>query len=368
LPTPKQLESLVYIVPDPAADRDVLLELRDPAGAAARRLAERLHTESEWRNSPLRELLPGLSLIDAPNFSIQLSVRAANPILRVGAGTLKGLAGMTPAAILALPRIGEKTAEEVLATAVSEWASAYLDEDGEDRARYRSGEEATLPMRNVDRAQHDLADAFATIERAIGFKAFRRRQLDSDDSPTQAKVGADLGIPSERVSHYEKTIRGMLSKQMRDKESPFSIAAEYLRDRLAPLARPHDLTEALSAIDPAERALPQTMPQRCSLLLQLAGLRLSAEWVVDVEIEGIIAALLKGVTETGSADLAALERQLTRLGVRDDLRLPWIVDQPGFQVADGRLARIDDLDEDETTRGSLDRAEKMPSSSPSRTI
>lgn len=338
----EKLECLVCAVPDPSADRDALLELRDSTSAVAQGFAERLHTEGEWRSFPLRELLPGLSLITAPNFSIRLSVRAANPILRVGAGTLKALAGMTPAAILSLPHIGKKTAEEILAAAVSEWAAAYLDQGEEDRVQPPLGEGVAPPIQNVERRQHDLADAFARIEQAVGFEAFRRRQLDSASSPTQSEVGIDLRISSERVAHYERTIREMLSKQMRSKQSPLSIAALDLQDRLGALARPQDLKEALAAIDPAKRTMPESMPHRRALLLWLAGFRLSADWVVDIEIEGIVDALLRGLTECGPTDLDVIERQLARLGVREDLRLPWIVSQPGLRVVGQELTRVDE--------------------------
>jgi hypothetical protein len=154
-------------------------------------------------------------------------------------------------------------------------------------------------------------------------------------------VAADLGISPERVAHCEKTVRGMLEKQMRKKQSALSSAAAYLQERLGALVRPQELDRALIELDPADTAFPEDMPHRRALLLSLAGFRSSAEWVVDVEIEGIVEALLKGLTESGPADLDGIDRQLARLGIQEELRLPWIVSHPGFQVADGRLARID---------------------------
>ena len=82
------------------------------------------------------------------------------------------------------------------------------------------------------------------------------------------------------------------------------------------------------------------MPHRRALLFQLAGFRVSAEWVVDVEIDDIVNALLRGLTESGSADLDVLDRQLARLRVPEDLRLAWIVEQSGYHVVDGELVRI----------------------------
>ena len=149
--------------------------------------------------------------------------------------SLKALAAITPEMIFQVPRIGTETGEEILAVALSEWAMAYLDEDGPTRVEPRSsGEDA--PKLKPD--PHALARVFARIERAAAFEAYRRRQLDPGTSPTQSEVAADLDLTPERVTRYEKTIRDMLEKQMRDKESPFSAAAGYLRDRLGPLVRP----------------------------------------------------------------------------------------------------------------------------------
>ena len=333
----EKLERLIGVVPNPAVDRDALLALRDPANVLARDLAARLHTNAEWSSAPLRDLLPGLSLIAAPNFLIRLSLRAANPLLRVDVGSLKALAPRTPDDILLVPRIGTGTGEEILAVVLSEWAMAYLDE-GPARVEPRSSGEDAPKVKSEPR---ELAKALAGIEGVVAFEAYRRRQLDPGVSPTQSEVAADLGIPPERVAHYEKTIRGMLEKQMRKKQSALSSAAAYLQERLGPLARPQELDGALVELDPADRALPDDMPHRRTLLLSLAGLRSSAQWVVDVEIEGIVDALLRGLTESGPVDLDVIDRQLARLGVRKELRLPWIVIQSGFQVANGRLARID---------------------------
>jgi hypothetical protein len=253
-------------------------------------------------------------------------------------GSLKAVAAITPEMIFQVPRIGTETGEEVLAVALSEWAMAYLDEDGPTRVEPRSSREDAPKVMPEPR---DLAKDLAGIERAVAFEAYRRRQLDPNASPTQSEVAADLDISPERVAHYERTIRGMLERQMRKKQSALLSAAAYLQEHLGVLARPQELDSALVELDPADMVLSEDMPHRRMLLLGLAGLRSSAQWVVDVEIEGIIEALLRGLTESGPADLDALDRQLTRLGVREELRLPWIVTQPGYQVVDGDLVRID---------------------------
>ncbi len=336
----KQMLELIGRAPDPEGDRELLAVLCDPDGADSRWLAEMFYTDSEFRYLSLRQLLPGLGLVESLTFSVRLSVRAANSLGRVNAETLSALAGLTPADILARPDVGPKTGEEILAAAISEWATSYLDQGQQEQAERHAGGEDALSGENVRRSWRDLASAFARIEQAVGFEAFRHRQLDPGSHPTQAAVAAELGISPERVAHYEKAIRVVLAKQVRDRQSPFSIAVDYLKSRLGPLAQPQDLNEALATIDPAEKVMPESMPQRRALLLRLAGLRLSSEWVVDVEMESIIEALLRGLTENGPVELEVLGGHLTRLGFRETLRLPWIAGQPGFQMLDNKLTRI----------------------------
>jgi Bacterial RNA polymerase, alpha chain C terminal domain len=120
------LDALLGRVPDPLTDHQLLMTLRDRDHRNTEWLAIRLHTDKDLQRWPLRELLPGLDLIDAPTFSDRLSVRAANCVLRAEVGTLGALAQMTPASILGLPNLGPKTGEEILAALISEWTSAYL--------------------------------------------------------------------------------------------------------------------------------------------------------------------------------------------------------------------------------------------------
>jgi len=314
-----------------------LLELRDSDSPAAQGFAERLLSDEVWRSSLLGELLPGLPLIDAPNFSIRLSVRAANPILKADLAGLRDLATKAPVDLLALPGIGEETAREVLATAVSEWAAAYLGGDKGDQEA-----SPQQPAKALGRREHQrrLSDAFDEIERATGFEVFRRRKLDPGESPSQSEVAAALGLKPEQVPHYERAIGKKLTRQMGDKDSRLSVAVAALKDGIGVLARPQDLESTLAAIDPLERAMSKDAPQRRALLLLLAGYRMTDDWVIDVEIAEIVDGLLKGLTETGPADLDAVDRLLARLGVQKDLRLSWVVAQPDYRIVEQKLVRV----------------------------
>lgn len=338
----KKPESLVRTAPDPQSDGEALLELRDALGPQTKELAERLLSDEAWRGSLLGELLPGLPLIEAPNFSIRLSVRAANPILKADLATPRALATRAPVDLLALPGIGKGTAEEVLATVVSEWAAAYLGED--ERNQGTSPRQLADASDALDPREHQrrLSDAFDEIEGAIGFEAFRRRKLDPGEGPSQSEVAAALGLKPEQVPHYERAIRMKLARQMRGEDSRLSSAVAALKDGVGVLARPHDLERTLAAIDPLERAMPKDAPQRRALLFFLAGLRVTDDWIIDVEIEEIVDGLLKGLTESGPASLGVIDRQLARLGVRQDLRLPWVVEHSGYRVVEQKLLRVGD--------------------------
>lgn len=130
LPEAEALDALPGRVPDPLTDHQLLVTLCDRDHRNTKWLATRLHTDKDLQRWSMRELWPGLELIDAPAFSDRLSVRAANCVLRAEVGTLGALAQMTPASILGLPNLGPKTGEEILAALIAEWASAYVRQSG----------------------------------------------------------------------------------------------------------------------------------------------------------------------------------------------------------------------------------------------
>ena len=61
---PDQPEDLIARAPDPRASRRLLSALADPGDAGTRRLAERLCADGELNRRPLRDLLPGLGLVE----------------------------------------------------------------------------------------------------------------------------------------------------------------------------------------------------------------------------------------------------------------------------------------------------------------
>lgn len=166
------LRGLIGRTPDLESDRKLLMRLRDRDDPGTQALIVRFRTADDWRELPLRELLPGLGLVEAPRFSTRLSVRAVNGMGREGVSTLTGLAGMSTTTILELPGVGISTVEEIVGVAIDEWASSYLDQ----------GEVSAFRDRHAkDRVEScgDLTDAFAKIEKAAGFDIFRRRHLET---------------------------------------------------------------------------------------------------------------------------------------------------------------------------------------------
>ena len=318
----------------------MLLALRDFKSVAARDLAEHLRSDGACRNSPLRELLPGLSLIEAPNFLVRLSDRAATPLLRADVGSLKELVPRTPDELLEFSLLSEKAVIEILALMVGEWAAAYLggEEKDQESPLQRTADASTVLASREQRRR--LADAFEEIEAATGFEAFCRRKLDPDEGRSRSEIAADLGLKPGQLHHYERAIGKKLARQMQDEDSPLSTAVAALKAGVRALARPGDLDHALAAIDPLERAMPKEAPQRRALLLLLAKVRVTDDWVVDIEIEEIVAAIFRGHTASGPASLSLLDRHLGRLGVRADLRLPWMASQPGYRIVEGQLMPV----------------------------
>ncbi len=328
------LECLIGKTPDPIADRQLLSELRNPTNPFVSKLVTELHTREEWQHASLRELLPGLDLVDSLSFTDRLSVRAANCVARAGASIMTSLAALSPWEIFRMQNVGRKTIEEILSAVIFEWASAYL-RLAEDHTSTRLNKLNT-PLR---KSGPSLAEAFASLERTPGFVAFKRRRLEPSNVPTLAVVSADLGVTPERVRQMQNAVETLLSKRMQKEDWPIRGAVDMLHGRLGSVAHPTELRDAIAEIDHAGEALPDDMPHRLALLLRLAEYHVSDEWVLGPDIESLTKTVLSTLTESGSSDLERTARHLTQLGVRAELQLPWIVSQYGFRIVDGDLVR-----------------------------
>ncbi|HXR31104.1 MAG TPA: DNA-directed RNA polymerase subunit alpha C-terminal domain-containing protein [Solirubrobacterales bacterium] len=334
VPCASSLERLIGRTPDPLADRPQLTELCDQPSPAVSNLVTRLYTQEDWQHATLRELLPGLDLVYAPSFTDRLSVRAANSLGRVRASTLTSLAALSPWEILRLPNVGEKSVREILSVVIAEWASAYLEQT-EGRASSHPSKGLEIPARKP----RSLANALASFEQTGGFLAFKRRHLDPGKRPSLAAVGAELDVTPERVRQMQKAAWALLSRRMQQEDSPIRHAVERLHERLGSLASAAELKNALEEIDPLGEALPDGMPHRLTMLLLLAEYHVSEEWVVGPDIEVLTNAVLSMLTESKSANLENIGRYLSRLGVREDLQLPWIRQPVRISIIDGDLVR-----------------------------
>jgi hypothetical protein len=327
---------LIGCAPDPIAASTLLARLRDAKGSDTQGLAKRMHEDAALRDLSLRRLMPGVGLVESPGFSVKFSVRAANCLARAESSKLSALAGLTPAEILALPEIGVKTAEEILAVAISEWAASYLSSVDDSQAAMPGKDEGGSPNSIAD-----LAGAFAEVEKPSDFEVFRRRRLDPE-RPSQSKLALELGVTGSRVSQRERSIQAMLSKRLRDNGWPISKAVKEMQGRLGSVALLNNLRDVLTFLDADGIVFSDALPHRQALLLHLGGYRISGEWVLAPDIESLTTAALDRLTEDGPAELEPVDAHLARLGVRKVLRLPWVISQPGFRVVDDRLVKASD--------------------------
>jgi hypothetical protein len=170
----------------------------------------------------------------------------------------------------------------------------------------------------------------------VSFETFRQRRLV--DPPAHVKtLAAQLQVSTQLIYAREGVIKRALASGMREEGWPIRVAVEELRDRLGSVARPHELDDALAAIDVDSRVLPSHLPHRSALLLRLGEYRVTGDWILDREIEDLTSAVLAAALSKHSADVNAVARHLSRLGVREEMQLPWLASRRGFQVIDGRL-------------------------------
>lgn len=330
--TSRELEDLIGRSPDPVGDRRALRVLCDADNVALCRLVEHLHTREDWRQIPLRELFPGLDLVKCPEFSDRLSIRAVNRVVGVGSAGPKVVADATPESLGAIEGVGPRTVEEILAAVASAWASEYLDpvpNPPEIKARPVG---TTAPL--------NLALAFEELEARRNFDVFARHQLSEGSKPTVRALGVERGVSGGRIQEMVSVIGRLLSKSMNDREWPIRIAVDGLQDHLGSVARPKELPAAFAAVDPSGRGLPETMPHRRILLLQLSDYKVSGEWVLGPNIENITTVVLEAVVRDGAADLDTVSSHLSRFGIREELQLPWILSRHGFRIIDSEVVPL----------------------------
>jgi RNA polymerase alpha subunit len=376
----QSLEGLVGRVPDLEQDEVALRRAASGAPAVAK-LARRLHSEQRFRQTPLGILLPGLEAISTPkgSFPPPISARSINCLLRAQIDDWAVIAGWAPADIEALPGVGRTSLEEILSLALRKWARFHLGEPVETNAveiydgllalcawgestqgtrgavaaiaaaaESRDGlppkvERALRALRRIDGSAADspssLERAFLELEAAQGFAVFKRRQLEgAARPPTLRQLGEERGTSRSRAGSQETAFKTLLTGRMNDQDWPIRTAVEELRERLGAVARPNELDDAFAKLDFGSSEVDG---HRRRLLLFLCDYRVEEEWVIGPDIEGLTGVILAAARESENADLDAACRQLTLLGVREEVQLGWILSRGGVRIIDGEIVPIE---------------------------
>lgn len=334
-----KMEELIGRAPDPVADRRALSVVRNAASPAFRRFVGGLYLREDRGHSHLGALLPGLALLRSPRLADQLGVRAVNALSRAKLANWSALAASAPASLAGLPGVGPEVLEEILSVAAREWAGAYLDaSEGPQLSERPFCPNPGRPAR--PNSPDDLARAFVELEQTPYFDVLKRRQLDPGNAASGAVLAAERGVSKQRVSKIQVTVRERLAKQMQDPDWPIGVAVEAIRDRLGAVAQTEEVNCALEAIDPHGIALPAAMPHRRVLLLELAEYRVMGEWALGPDVEQLTRVVLEAVADAEAADLRSVGRHLSRLGVREEVQLRWILHQWGFRIVDGEVRRL----------------------------
>jgi hypothetical protein len=169
------------------------------------------------------------------------------------------------------------------------------------------------------------------------FDLFRRRVLAAE-RPTLRQLGVELGVSGERVRQREKRAREAVAGRLRAEGSGVGRAVSALRARLGALARIEELEEVMAAIE-AQGCTRGSALDRRALLLFLTGHEVRGGWVQGVGLVHKAKAALVALTNDGPAALGDCCRALGHLGVREELRCPWLADHPGFVILGEQVAR-----------------------------
>jgi hypothetical protein len=90
------------------------------------------------------------------------------------------------------------------------------------------------------------------------------------------------------------------------------------------------LPAAFRAIDPVGSVFPQDRPHRIALVLSIGNYHSSGEWILGPDIASLTDLVLRAVAEDDRPDLDRAARQLSLLGVREEMQLPWIMSRYGL--------------------------------------
>jgi hypothetical protein len=128
---------------------------------------------------------------------------------------------------------------------------------------------------------------------------------------------------------------------MREPSWPIRLPTEQLREELGAVGWLKELDEAFANLDSGPSLESKGQQHRRNLLLQLCGYRIDGEWVLGPDIERLTDVILQAVASGEEPGLDHAYRHLALLGVREEVRLPWILRRVGFRIIEGQVTASD---------------------------
>ncbi|MFI1579187.1 hypothetical protein [Embleya sp. NPDC020630] len=196
-------------------------------------------------------------------------------------------------------------------------------------------------------------------------RVLARDRLFTDEPRELDSLAAEFGTSPAEVKILERDLRRNLDERIgRSDGAPVRVHLSFVRDRLGVLTT----VSELRTLHPKHtETVPGLEIQVWQVLRGLLGLHTSVDgWLSSAplgELSDRTQATLDAACARGPVPLAALERDLTAMGIRPPLQAAWIARLEGFQVENGQvLSRSADTLERPAQKG-----RSAPIGDPSRT-
>ncbi|GCD99536.1 hypothetical protein [Embleya hyalina] len=170
-------------------------------------------------------------------------------------------------------------------------------------------------------------------------RVLARDRLFTDEPRELDALAAEFGTSPAEVKILERDLRRNLDERIgRSDGAPVRVHLSFVRDRLGVLTT----VSELRTLHPKHtETVPGLEIQVWQVLRGLLGLHTSVDgWLSSAplgELSDRTQATLDAACARGPVPLAALERDLTAMGIRPPLQAAWIARMEGFQVENGQV-------------------------------